>query len=263
MTQIRGGGVKCWYIRRYRRVLVPYFIIAGIGNILAVMRGRTIAEAVLNISTISYWLEHKGAWYIAMLIPLYAITPVHDAICKKIKNPVYYTLVIVIIIVGISSLHFECPNVGLAQFIENVRHVLVHLPAFVIGFMLAPMAKEEKCISFLWMIVVPLFLVIMMKYLHFGYWPGFLVFSFVPLLCRLFCYSGKTFMNILSFFGKISLESYLFNGIVGSWIIVYLPWIYESPVNKGCYLHYALVIIVGTALAYWVNRFCEKALKKN
>ncbi len=49
-----------------------------------------------------------------MLIPLYAITPVHDAICKKIKNPVYYTLVIVIIIVGISSLHFECPNVGLS-----------------------------------------------------------------------------------------------------------------------------------------------------
>ena len=116
--------------------------------------------------------------------------------------------------------------------------------------MLAPMAKEEKCISFLWMIVVPLFLVIMMKYLHLGYWPGFLVFSFVPLLCRLFCYSGKTFMNVLSFFGKISLESYLFNGIVGSWIIVYLPWIYESSVNKGCYLHYALVIIVGTALAY-------------
>lgn len=81
--------------------------------------------------------------YRCMLLP-----PVHDAICKKIKNPVYYTLVIVIIIVGISSLHFECPNVGLAQFIENVRHVLVHLPAFFIGFMLAPMAKEEKCISF-------------------------------------------------------------------------------------------------------------------
>ena len=81
--------------------------------------------------------------------------------------------------------------------------MFVHLPAFFIGFMLAPMAKEEKCISFLWMIVVPLFLVIMMKYLHFGYWPGFLVFSFVPLLCRLFCYSGKTFMNVLSFFGNI------------------------------------------------------------
>ncbi len=38
--------------------------------------------------------------------------------------------------------------------------MFVHLPAFFIGFMLAPMAKEEKCISFLWMIVVPLFLVI-------------------------------------------------------------------------------------------------------
>ena len=72
-----------------------------------------------------------------------------------------------------------------------------------------------------------------------------------------------TFMNVLSFLVKYLWNLYLFNGIVGSWIIIYLPWIYESPVNKGCYLHYALVIIVGTALAYCVNRFCEKALKKN
>ena len=76
-SQVNLWGVKCWYIRRYKRILVPYFIIAGIGNILAVMGGRTIAEAVLNISTISYWLEHKGAWYIAMLIPLYACLLYH------------------------------------------------------------------------------------------------------------------------------------------------------------------------------------------
>lgn len=78
------------------------------------MGGRTIAEAVLNISTISYCLNIKElgilqCLYRCMLLPRFMMRYV-----KKIKNPVYYTLVIVIIIVGISSLHFECPNVGLS-----------------------------------------------------------------------------------------------------------------------------------------------------
>ena len=47
-----------------------------------------------------------------------------------------------------------------------------------------------------------------------------------------------------------------------SWVLGLL-YTYLGFMNKGCYLDYALVIIVGTALAYWVNRFCEKALKKN
>jgi len=90
--------------------------------------------------------------------------------------------------------------------------------------MLAPMAKEEKCISFLWMIVVPLFLVIMMKYLHLGYWPGFLVFSFVPLLCRLFPiilkYSTSTFIRCSNKY-FIFLVKYLWNLIclMESWVL--------------------------------------------
>lgn len=52
----------------------------------------------------------------------------------------------------------------------------------------------------------------------FAFWvlAWFLVFSFVPLLCRLFCYSGKTFMNVLSF-----LVKYLWNLIclMESWVL--------------------------------------------
>lgn len=28
-----------------------------------------------ELSTLSYWIEHKGAWYVAMLIPLYLVYP--------------------------------------------------------------------------------------------------------------------------------------------------------------------------------------------
>ena len=65
-------------------------------------------------------------------------------------------------------------------------------------------------------------------------------------------------MNILRFLGGISLESYLMNVVVGSWIIAYLPMIYESSINRGNYLHYGLVMILGTLLAYFVHLLCDK-----
>lgn len=257
------GGVIQWYKRRYKRILVPYLLIVGLSNILAISRGKSIVTAILDISTINYWINHKSAWYIAMLIPLYALTPLHDLICKKVKNPVLYSLVLLILIIGVSLIQFETTNVNISNFIENVRHVIVHLPAFYIGFMLAPMAKEGRMISLLWLYVIPILIVLIMKLTGIGYWPGFLFLPVMGFLCLSFHYVGKGFMSIFEIFGTISLESYLFNGAVGPWIIAYLPWIYYSSWNQGCYLHYALVFVIGTLLAYMVHQLCKKVFFKS
>lgn len=107
------------------------------------------------------------------------------------------------------------------------------------------------------MIIVTLLITAAMKFLYFGHWPGFLVFIFVPILCWVIKHCGKMINSILGFFGKISLESYLFNTTIGPWIIAYLPMIYESSVNKGNYLHYGLVLIFGTLFAYGVHLLCD------
>lgn len=258
-----SAGALCWYKRRYKRILVPYLIILGISNILAISRGRSIVTAILNISTINYWTNHQGAWYIAMLIPLYALTPLHDKICKKVKNPVMFTLVLVSLIIGVSLLQFDTTNVNISNFIENVRHVIVHLPAFFIGFMMAPMAKDRRKVSWLWLYVLPILIVLIMKLTGIGYWPVFLFLPVTGILCLSFHYVGRGIMSITEFFGKISLESYLFNGAVGPCIIAYLPWVYYSSWNKGCYLHYALVCVIGTLLAYMVHQFCKKVFFKS
>ena len=224
---------------------------------MAITRGRSVADALLNISTISFWTEHKGTWFIAMLIPLYAITPVHDWILKKIKYPQLYTLLMLIAIEGLSCIHVQIANDYVTNIIDNIRHVVVHLPPFFIGYMFAPMAKEQRCVSSVWMLITPLIIMIAMKVLHIGYWPVFLVFIFLPILCWGIKHCGKAIDSILSFFGIISLESYLLNGAVGSWLIAYLPMIYFSPLNKGCYLHYALVCVIGTMLAYMAHKLCK------
>lgn len=67
------GGVLAWYKRRYARILIPYLLISCFANVLAVASGgKSITVAVLDITTINYWLCHRGAWFIAMLVPLYS-----------------------------------------------------------------------------------------------------------------------------------------------------------------------------------------------
>lgn len=74
---------------------------------------------------------------------------------------------------------------------------------------------------------------------------------------------GKFISSVLNFFGKISLESYLLNVVVGTWIIWYLPNLYNSPMNKGCYLFYFIVCVVGTVLAHLIHLMCDKLFFKS
>lgn len=253
------GGVFTWYRRRYTRILVPYLLISLVANVLAISRGsQTITTAILDITTINYWLNHRGAWFIAMLIPLYAITPLHDYFCRKVKNPFLFNLFVISSILVISCIPNTIDNIALHKLIDNVRNVFFHLPAFFVGFMIAPFSKNYKEVSWTWITVVPIMVVLLLKVFGIGYWPGFLFLPITAVLCVLFRHCWKVVMNIFRFFGRISLESYLMNVVVGSWIIAYLPMIYESSINRGNYLHYGLVIIFGTLFAYGVHLLCDK-----
>ena len=260
--RLSGGVLKRWYVRRYKRILVPYLIIIGFQKILSVIHGMPILQAFLELSTIGYWIDHQGAWFVAMLIPLYAIAPLHYTICRKMKNPVLYSMVIIAVIIFVSALNYPIESMHGQEIIANIKQPLYHMPSFLIGFMLAPFALNNKRVSCFWLVFLPVAIVLIQKFTHFGYWPVFLVLPFVAVCCVLLRYAGRVLSSVLDFFGKISLESYLLNGIVGTWIIWYLPRLYESPLNKGCYLSYFIVCVVGTILAYLVNRISNRMLNR-
>ena len=180
----------------------------------------------------------------------------------KVKSPVLYSMAIIVAVILISWLNYPIASEESQMMIVNIKQVLYHLPSFLIGFMLAPFALDNKKVSYFWMILLPVVIVIIQKFTHFGYWPGFLVLPFITVCCLLLRHAGRIVTVVLGFFGKISLESYLFNGIVGTWIIWYLPNLYESPLNKGCYLSYFIVLVLGTVLAYFVNRICNRMLNR-
>lgn len=73
--------------------------------------------------------------------------------------------------------------------------------------------------------------------------------------------TNKSVKSCSKFFGKISLESYLFNTGLGGLIVTFCPFIYNSSMNTGCYLSYGLVLVGGTIMAYLVHKLCGKIIK--
>ena len=69
-------SLKKWYIRRLKRVLIPYLIIETPYWLwYTVSHNLGVCDFVYYISMLSYWKEHVGLWFLALLIPLYALVP--------------------------------------------------------------------------------------------------------------------------------------------------------------------------------------------
>lgn len=69
-------SLKKWYIRRLKRVLIPYLIIETPYWLwYTVSHNLGVSDFVYYISMLSYWKEHVGLWFLALLIPLYALVP--------------------------------------------------------------------------------------------------------------------------------------------------------------------------------------------
>ncbi len=65
-----------FFKRRFIRVFIPYFLIAGTWyGIKYLIFEKNALNFFYEISTLSFWIEHKGAWYIAMLVPVYLVFP--------------------------------------------------------------------------------------------------------------------------------------------------------------------------------------------
>lgn len=200
--RIAWGGVKYWYSVRYKRILIPYVLIIGPITFLGILQGESVWTSILNFSTINYWLNHRGAWFIAMLIPLYAITPLHYLECNRTNAATTYNIAVVLFLVVMACIKVDFSCVFAAKLFDSIQFVTFRLPAFFIGYMLAPYAKEDKSVSLVWMLIIPLIVVAAMRFLHFGYWPGFLVLPLVVFSCCILRHTGCVARKTLSFFGN-------------------------------------------------------------
>ena len=86
-----GISRRDFYKRRFIRVFLPYLLIAGSWYFIRdILVEGSILSFCYELSTLSFWLEHHGAWYVAMLIPVYLVFPIYYDYVEKscIKNSI-------------------------------------------------------------------------------------------------------------------------------------------------------------------------------
>ena len=80
----KNGSCSKWYKKRLVRIFIPYTLIQIPFWAYQISIGEfNIEKQLINFSTIGFWLHHVGAWYVALLIPLYLFTPPNLQIVVK------------------------------------------------------------------------------------------------------------------------------------------------------------------------------------
>lgn len=75
-TSSDRNGILQFYKRRLSRLLMPYLLIAGsFYTVELLLLDFKPMEFLFRLSTLQFWFQKKGVWFISMLIPLYIVYP--------------------------------------------------------------------------------------------------------------------------------------------------------------------------------------------
>ena len=254
----RNESITKWYKKRYLRILVPYLIIFLFpGFILAICNSDTDWLRLLSrLTLISYWKYHDCAWFLAVLIPLYAISPLIYRFLlwrnKVWQNAALMALPLTLI-----------PVLQTGEVVvDTIIHHLPDAMAFIIGMVSAFYAKKQTSVNVLWFILGGVICVSLFFLQHRNYstWYLGLNFFILPMLLLIIKrYDIK--WNWLLWLGTISLESYLTNTTLPSYVKM-IPWHHLSiDINFGNYLGYGIVIIGGLIWAYLIHKLSAVIIK--
>lgn len=235
----KNNNFFSWYKKRYLRILLPYCIISIPWFVLIDILGKNSFEAFfLDLSTLSYWLYHKGAWFIAALIPLYAITPL---LVKYLNSRCGVYLFIVLMIFTISAELIDFEGIW-----GNIFFVIKRLPCFFCGIYIGQFVKTKYKISYFKGLIIILVFISVIRLLGGWWWPA--VFIIMPFMCKVF--ENISFVTkFFRFMGNISLESYVMN--------ICLLDLYKKNIfiySESEFIDYFIIVVVGTIAAYLVNK---------
>lgn len=257
------GYYKFW-IQRLRRVAIPYaiFMIPYWGG-YCIIANKSVLDFIYYFSTLSFWKEHIGVWYVALLIPLYLfIAPIVKKLFNRFEKDflVMFIMVLLLSITGyVVDWLIKDGIVKSLGLLDNTSFVIMRLPAFIIGYYLGYISKKRTKISFLWIISM-CFIYAGLNLLHIGlcvyYIPATIFCLLIPKCIRALSKINvlKVPIEGLNIIGKYSLESYLSN-YVCVFTLSFLMY-NNTPWNifKGNYVYYLMVIFLGIVLTFVASK---------
>ena len=201
-----------FYKKRIEKVFIPYFVIAGIWYSLKylIFEKGEIIKFLYELSTLSFWMEHLGAWYVAFLIPLYFLYPFYFNYKKDKQYKYIYIFILFVISVLIEKINLK--------LYLHLSQMLVGLIVFFIGDYIAHYTCKNTFNDKKLLLFFILFFIIKtttpLKNIFFisALAAGFLGIVIVILGAHFFAvWKNEKIYKVLIKIGNYSLESYLYN----------------------------------------------------
>lgn len=199
-----------WYKRRYVRITVPFIFIAFSLYLLRIILNIPVSfsDFFLYITTLEFWIHHRGAWYVAMLFPLYFLTPYIVKTINTFKARVLTISVLLMLLFGFSYIPSE------NEIIRNIQFVTFRVPIFILGIGIAPYVKNDYGINAIKVCIIIGGGLLLWHSCNFPLGGGIAIICLSGTLMDFIC-KYKSINDTLSFMGKMSLESYLTNIYLG------------------------------------------------
>ncbi|MGM9739298.1 MAG: acyltransferase family protein [Candidatus Cryptobacteroides sp.] len=84
-----------WYHKRFLRIVVPYLIIYAPALLLiCIQNEKPWWYYFYNLSTLSFWFNDGGCWFISVLVPLYLVAPLWKKMLDRSNKAIVPTLFI-------------------------------------------------------------------------------------------------------------------------------------------------------------------------
>lgn len=256
----RNSFVKCnsvlyWLFKRYLRIIIPILIIVLPLSIIF-NRWESGIYYFYEVSGFGTFIGYSPLWFIGCILFLYILTPFIDIVfTNKFKW---------IFVVFICMLCFVYP-----YYISNGvwTFMIQRWPCYILGYALANSIKNNKNISILYLIIIPIILYCILFLFNHKLNTHFSLFSLQGILTVSICIilidylHNKKINNILSWIGIISLESYITNEYILR-TLSRLTWnINGYNINPGNWTFYVVGTIICLLVSFIVNRISKIIIK--
>lgn len=269
------SGLGCYYSLskspRYKdfvkkrgiRLFAPYLLITIPFIIFYLVMGEyNVKDALLSLTTFDYWVYHKGAWFVALLVPLYLISPL---LYKLLTSRYKYLNLITMIVAIVVLCNINTEHCAYHDILRNIQFAFQRIPSFLIGMSIGALCKSQRTIGLGKLACCLLGWVILFVSSIYVFDEVFLGWLIVPLMIALLIGGLKlipVLQSLLDKLGMISLESYLTNISINKLLRYLIPDYIDSPLFYGRYLEYTFVIVAGLLVAFLVNNFIKRKIQK-
>lgn len=221
---------KKWYVKRYVKLFVPFLlIVVPCGSYAAITGGHSLWWFLLRISTIQFWINGEGAWFVSVLVVCYLLSPGWEWLLRKVRHRTLLSAAWFLAIFCFGHL-----------FMKHAEESAFYFA----GFWIAPYVKRGLRIP--WISIVAASMAMYLACIIFAPLQGlprvfFLLPVVVILPCIVFDFSRMKSINKgFRFMGNITLESYLLNT--------------SLPIFGLSYLY---VVLIGIPLAWIIHKISD------